>query len=246
MDNQIAKGQKKLEDAIRLYELSAFDAYPSEQTEISYSFRYQQSIRRLMNKERKKRSVSKQSNTFSLSKKSFCFPYHCNKWIAGTLLAVIVAFGGITAISATQHTGISRWFVKVYENFTEVFFEKRDIAIAPQQLETVYLPTQIPADYTLLESSVQEYQAKTVWTNANGQKILLMQNMMDSKITLDHENAQIETLRFDEKKIVVIRKNEKKCYYWNTSEYSFSLIVPEALDDPQCLSIIFSLEKAEE
>ncbi len=231
MDNPIQKGRKKLEEAIREYELSSAETYPKAQGEISYSLTYEKTMRRLIDRE---------------SPKKFVFRRCFHRRAAAALLAAAMLLSGMIAVSASKRSEIIQWITKVYENCTEIFFEKRDISVAPQKMDTIYLPTQIPDGYTLQKCSIQEYSAKTVWMDENDRKIILMQNMIDTKVTLDHEDAQLETVFINNQNIVIVKKKEKKCYYFSTSEYAFSLIVPDTLDDTQCLDILFSLQKAEE
>lgn len=226
MEDPNVRGQYRLEEAIRRYEAAYYDSLAEASGEIAYSKRHQEKMARLLRKER--RSAS---------------PF--GKRAAALLLAAALLCAGVLGVSASRHASVADWFEKIYERFTEIFFAKKDISIAPTRVETIYLPAYIPEGYSLNETYLAESESKNIWENDKDEQIVFMQATLDSKTTVDHEDATYETREIDGVKFFILCKKEKRCYYWNSGEYAYSLIVAETLSEEDALAIIRSIEKTD-
>ena len=225
MDNNLTCGKTRLEEAIRRYECSCYTTLPQSDEPIPYSARYRRHIRRLGRNQRA----------------SFTFPIPViSKYAAAVLLTVILAFTSIFSVSAARIT-VAEWFVNIYESFTEIFSSDRDIARAPDSIETVYTPTKLPSGYAFKENYLSRSESKLTWENAKGECIFFIQTPLYSKTTVDNEDTEHETFLINDTRCFLTQKNGKTCVYWNSKEYSFSLIVPKELTREEYTEIIASV-----
>ncbi len=227
MDKQNTLGRSRLEEAIRQYECACYDALPTVQGEIPYSVRYQRRMASILRGRRR-------TQAYSL--------YALGKRTAAILLAAALLTGSVVSVSGARHT-ISDWLSEAYERFTELFFEGRVISRAPDTVQTQELPTFIPEGYTLHERYVAETETKTSWKNAEGEIIFFVQTTLGSKTTVDHETSDFEIVYVSDQKFAVSRKKGMQSYYWNGTEYAYSVIAPDTLEREICMQIIFSVDE---
>ena len=232
MENKLFLGKNKLEEAIGRFESSYYDSFAEVSGEICHSERYRRKMKTLLNKNGASQDLA--------AKGGF------KKRLAVILLASALLFAGVLGVSASKHSSaFTKWIEKTCERFTEIFFEQRDIDLAPLYIETLYLPTYIPDEYTLFDHNVNNFEARTVWENKSDEQILFLQMTMNSKTTLDHEDALYEMKEIDGIQYLVLTKNGKRCHYWSLGNYTYFMIVPEGLSKEESFAIIHSMETAE-
>ena len=231
MDNHLTYGKMRLEEAIRRYEYSLYVSAPQPSQEpIPYSARYRRRIRKLCR------------TPFA----PLTFPRPgIRKYAAVALLTALLVCTSLFSVSAAR-TAVAEWFTNIYESFTEIFSSRHDIARAPDSIETVYFPTEIPNGYELKENYLTQNESKLTWENARGERIFFIQTPLHSKTTVDNEDTEHETFFIEETKYLLIQKNGKTCLYWNSKEYSFSLIVSKELTREEYTKIITSVTERSE
>lgn len=227
MDNRPTYGKSRLQEAIRRYEITCYDAFPEAEEPICYSDRYLKKIKRL---------CRKSDSLFRYPKLGF------RKAVAVALCTAMLLITGIFSVTATR-TAVTEWFINVYESFTEIFSIRQNRVIAPDSIETAYSPTALPEGYKLYEEYLVQSELKLTWKNAQEESIYFIQTPLHSKSTFDNENAESETAVIADMKCFVVRKNGNTCIYWSTKEYSFTLIVPETVDREQYSAIIASIQE---
>ncbi len=226
MDNQTTCGSFRLREAIRRFECEYYDSLPQSEAEIVYSARYRKKMERLCKR----------------SELSFIFPQlSVKKCTAVALLTCLILMTGIFSVSATRNA-VTEWFINVYESFTEIFSARADIGKKPDTIETAYTPEGIPSDYFRTETYRAQSEWKLTWTNEAGECIYFIQTPLSSKITVDNDETESETLCIAGNPCLITRKNEKVCVYWNGRDYAFSLIVPETIGFEQYSAMIASVE----
>ena len=228
MDKQLY-GKKRLEEAICRYESTYYDTFPEACGEIAYSKQYLRKMNVLLQRSKSPFSVMLVGTA---------------RRAAAIILVIGFLCGGIFTVSGAHHS-IAEWLVKAYHQFTEFFFTERDSLSAPTSVEDLYLPTYIPCGYTLHDRYLAESEAKTVWMNCREESILFVQTTLDAKTTVDNEHTEADVRYLGDMKFYVLRKKEKKCYYWNGKEYTFSLIVPDTIKEEICLMMISSVTISE-
>ena len=227
MDNRQICGKSRLQEAIRRYEITCYDSLPEAEEPICYSARYLKKMNRL---------CRKSDTLFRYPKLGF------RKSVAVALCTAILLITSLFSVTATR-TALTEWFVNIYESFTEIFSIRQNRVIVPDSIETAYAPTEIPEGYTLCEEYFVHSEVKLTWKNAQEEYIYFIQTPLYSKSTFDNEDAETETAVISDMKCYVVRKNGTTCMYWNTKEYSFTLIVPEMVSPEQYAAIIASVQE---
>ena len=227
MDNQTTYGKSRLQEAIRRYEITRYDAMPEAEEPICYSDRYLKKINRL---------CKKSDPFFSYPKLGF------RKAVAVALCTAMLLITAVFSVTATR-TAVTEWFINVYESFTEIFSIRQNKATAPDSIKTAYSPTMLPEGYTLYEEYLAQSEVKLTWQNKQEECIYFIQMPISSKSTFDNDGVECETTVISDMQCYVVRKNGKTCIYWNTKEYTFTLIVPETVDREQYSAIIDSVQE---
>ena len=227
MDNPSIYGKSRLQEAIRRYESAYFASLPQTEEPICHSDRYLKKINRL---------CKKSDPFFSYPKLGF------RKAVAVALCTAMLLITAVFSVTATR-TAVTEWFINVYESFTEIFSIRQNKVTVPDSIETVYSPTMLPEGYTLYEEYLAQSEVKLTWQNKQEECIYFIQMPISSKSTFDNDDAEIETSVISDMQCYVVRKNGKTCIYWNTKEYTFTLIVPETVDREQYSAIIDSVQE---
>ena len=227
MDNQTICGKSRLQEAIRRYEITRYDAMPEEEEPIYYSDRYLKKIKHL---------CRKSDPLFSHPKLGF------RKAVAVALCTAMLLITAVFSVTATR-TAVTELFINVYESFTEIFSIRQNKVTVPDSIETVYSPTMLPEGYTLYEEYLAQSEVKLTWQNEQEEYIYFIQTPISSKSTFDNDDAECETSVIFDMQCYIVRKNGKTCIYWNTKEYTFTLIVPETVDREQYSAIIASIQE---
>lgn len=224
MDNENSLGQSKLEEAILFCEREYYGNFQETEGEIVYSVRHQRKMRAL-------RYGTSRAGGFG-------------KKIAVILIAATLLCGSAIAVSSVQVPAIAQYFTNIRERFTEILFHKRDISEAPSRIETHYAPSYIPEGYAIQKCFEAQTNHSTIWKNESGDMIVFNQMTLDIKSTFDHEQTQAESFSVGNICGFVISKKGKICHYWNTKDYSFSLITEQTLSEETRAAIIASITAA--
>ncbi len=222
MEDPKSLGRSNLEEAIRRYEHTYYDAFEEASDKIFYSARYRRKIHALL------RQNTRPSALFG-------------KRTVALLLAAVLLCAGIFSVSAVTHEKTKIWLENVYARFTEIVFSEKDASYAPDRIQTLYMPTYIPEDFIFTDQYRSQTKAKTLWTNDDGAQIFFLQTTLDSKTTVDHENAKYEIREMSDRKLFILQKKGQRCYYWTDENYAYSLIVSDTLSDDICIFIIQSV-----
>jgi hypothetical protein len=153
---------------------------------------------------------------------------------AAALMAASVM--GVTAIS--ESNGGFRLDTGGY--FMELISNGKETEKTPEKIEQEMLPT-VPPSFQTDWSYVTEYEVKYIWSDADGERIIFTQLLLNAKSTMDNENANLEIRYLDTLRIACSEKNGLKSFYWNTAEYTFSLVVSDGITDEICMEMIRSI-----
>jgi hypothetical protein len=218
-------GKRRLEEALREYDVTFYDAFAPSGEKIVYSKEFLCNMERIIGRAKVK-------------KRPFVgvFIRHA----AAVLLAVGIAFCGMLGVSSVKRP-FTEFMIHVYEAFNEVFFGEKEVAKAPSTIETVYALQNVPSGYGLTEKHITEYEVKFFWTSGDGEKIVFTQMLLDTKSTLDNETADFDIIYIDNGRYAVVRKDGKQAFYWNDNHYAYSLIVPSALSEQDCMALVTSI-----
>ena len=227
MNNLSIYGKSRLQEAIRRYETEYYRSLPEIEEPIRYSDRYLKKMEKLCRR----------------SRKALTFPnLGFKKSVAVALLTAMILLTSIFSVTATR-SAVTEWFINVYESFTEIFSVRKDAPTKPDSIETVYAPTVLPEGYTLTDEYLVKSESKFTWENAAGDRIFFIQTPLNSKTTFDNDGTVSETIFIANVRCYLVRKKGKVCIYWNTKEYSFTLIVPETVTYDQYAAMIGSIQK---
>ena len=159
--------------------------------------------------------------------KRSCWKYvnTVGKRIAMIAVVIALAFGLSMSVSAVREP-VVKFFVHIYERFVEFFYDDDVVTKAPSTIETVYTLGYVPEGYELESCEIGKTMVVFIWTNSAGEQVVFSQKVLTANDLIDYENADYEIVYSKGTKILFVRKNNKKSYYWNSEEYFFTLILP--------------------
>lgn len=115
---------------------------------------------------------------------------------------------------------------------------------APKEIEHAYVATYIPEGFVEVEREEEWYQVKTVWQNAEGTQIKLIQGTLEgSVVSLDIEKNLYNKISYNDSEILAY-KHSDVCYSYicSTNMYIFDLTVYGFLPDATILEIFDNLK----
>ena len=136
--------------------------------------------------------------------------------LLAAIIALIVAFTGLMSVSATRES-IIEFVKKVFSNHNEITLSENS-TLPVDRIETEYTLTALPEGFEVKEYQKDDLGILTVWENSNGNRIILMQDLLDSNFSFDNEHEYEE-----------LYINGYEAYYyssqltWNDGIYWFTL-----------------------
>ena len=162
--------------------------------------------------------------------------------IAVVLIAAVITFTMMMSVSAIR-TPILNFVIKTYDSFISIFVEKDEQIKLPTSVEHMYMPKYLPEGFIEISSENYGFNAEAIWMN-NASIIMLSQDIIseDSKIVIDNQDADYQTIMIDKNEIYYYSKNGFYTMYWSDGYYIFTLTCPEDINISEIEKIIASLE----
>lgn len=160
--------------------------------------------------------------------------------VAACLAAVILAT--MTMSCRPVREKVFDFYRNVYKAYTEIFFGDGARRDAPNVIEEIHMPAYIPEGYEMVkepEIEPNDYLVDSEWRNSDGSYIELVQILLNSKISFNTENAEVELL--DDVRAMMISKGNEIYVIWKGDEYAYHIEATN-LDREEVLNIIKSME----
>lgn len=227
MSKKKMTGREVLEEALRRCCSMYCDQYPRYEGEIDLGYDYERYMNRLI--KRSKNPFQRYFNT-------------TGRRIAGIAAAVLIVFSCSMTVKAVRDP-IVKFVANIYEEFIEIVFAEDDVANAPNTIETVYTLGTIPAGYEMEKIFVGRDMANLTWINKHGDRLVLSQIVLGESAILDAETSNCSIVEWQGNKIAYSGKYGINSFFWNSSEYAFSLTVSSDISVDEVLTLIDSLKK---
>lgn len=212
-------------------EIAELKAAGTEQWEFTEDYGFERKMQRLIKQQR--RSYWKYINTIG-------------KKVAVILVLIAVTFSSAMTVPAFREPVIE-FVVKTYKEFSSYFVDRYSLEASPQtvpqQIDTVYFPTEIPEDFKLTKKSVNNSFCYASWVNSENQLIEYSQDLIESQSNLNTENATVKTITICGKDCYTYINNGERLYLWVENGYSFYIKVPEGFTAEQTETIINSIQE---
>ena len=117
-------------------------------------------------------------------------------------------------------------------------------AIAPNSIETAYLPAGLPEGYVLTESHYASLGNNLEWVDSNNvsDSILFSQGVAYGTTIVNTEFAEVSSAVVHDHKGFFIKNHWGNMLYWDEYGYLFSLHVPPDMPDAEVLALAESLK----
>lgn len=216
--NDLEVGKQRLREALlRISEdyLENVELAPKE--EVRYSPKLEKNMAKLM--KNRKRAWYKYFNTTC-------------KRVAAACLASCVLIGALMSCKPIREP-IVEFLKNAYEQFTEFWLPEETDIDAPCFIEEAHTFTYIPDGYELTEKQYitgKDFVLKTVWEDNDGNKIVLFQMTLSTKLTFDSENTNSEICNVGDLEILLIKRDnlvrgtDEWYAVWKTDEYAYSAL----------------------
>ena len=225
MSERKLAGQEILETALQMYSSAYCDQCPPYEDKIDLGREYHLQMKKL---------VKKSKNPF----------YKCfntvGKRVACIAIAALILISCSMTVTAVREPFVEFWSKK-YAKFIEYFFGEVDASSAPDTIETVYVFSCVPDGYTVTEFKQTDHETYTIWCDDQNNMLQLYQFTMNCNHPLNYEPTMYSLIEKENNKIVCIRKDKVKEFYWNNDEYAFAFSISNTFTDGECLRIIDSL-----
>lgn len=227
MSKKKMTGREVLEEALRGCCSTYCDQYPRYEGEIDLGDDYENYMDNLIR--RSKNPFQRYFNT-------------AGRRVAGIAATMLIAFSCSMTVKAVREP-VVEFFTNIYEKLVEIFFGEDDIAKAPDTIETVYTLGFIPDGYEVDRFIIDDSATSMLWRNAQGDMIVLSQGVLDGSFTVDVEESNCDIIERNGKKIVYAEKYGRRYFFWNSTEYEFSLTVSSNISEDEVFALIDSLKK---
>ena len=225
MTDKKMTGREILIAAMEQYDITYCDEFPPIEAELQFDEECEKNLRKLI-----RRLNNPFRNYFNTA----------GRRVAGIATAILVFFGCSMSVSAVRKS-VVEFFTNVYEQLVEFFYDDESIANAPSTIETVYTLGYVPEGYELKEIERYSTRINYILRNEHGSEIVFSQKVLDGVVTLDNEKSNYSITYSSGIKIGYIEKLGVKAFEWNSSEYKFSLTIPDDFSLEECMILIESL-----
>ncbi len=226
MSNEEMNGKKRLQEAFCRYDAIYLEENPPSKEEIQYSKTYLRYIARL------KSRASKNSDIFFFGMKR-----RVAAMVAATMLMIA---GAITTYAAREP--IVEYFVDMKDTIAKIGFYENDISSAPATIEAIYTPTYLPDGFEFQQMSSFEAFVKQIWCNESGRTMRMNQYVLNGRLSWDIEDNEFEIFYHNDIKFIHSVKYETRSLLWNSTEYVFTLDMPDSVSLDEALLLVESLE----
>ena len=148
------------------------------------------------------------------------------KGLLAALIASIVIFAALMSVTASREP-IIEFVKKIFPQFNEITLNEASVPPV-DTIETEYTLSYLPDSFELDTYQKSDYSVFSVWKNAEGDKILFTQSILDSNYIIDNEHD------YQELEINGIKaywtENEYTCELrWSDGDYCFVIKVPSSI-----------------
>ena len=211
-------------EVFRQYASAEFKDIPLNDAEINYNFsdKFNKKMQRLFEK-------VEYNHTHSISKPA--------RNVLIFIAAIIMIFAGLMSVGAVREP-IVKFFSKIHEGFSEIFFEGDTINKIEQKFNFSEIPNGFVEAKHISNSGMEIVQFNN--TN-NGDIVELCQSTTDDySFFLDSEQGAIDTFWIDGKEIKIFTSNHNDYYFafWIQDTYSMSLTYSFITDIDTILELI--------
>lgn len=121
---------------------------------------------------------------------------------------------------------IINFFVNIYEEFINIFVEDDETVETPDSIEVVYQPSYIMDGYFKISSLNNEICVETIWTDTNGNVMILTQDILESDYQshLDNKDVDYIDANFSNNSVKYFPKNGQYFFIWTNGYYLFELV----------------------
>lgn len=135
--------------------------------------------------EKSMEKLIKKNNTIKISTRR-----NIRKGLLAAIVAIIVLFTGLMSVTATR-TPFIEFIKKVFPQYNEITLSEESTPPV-DKIETEYTLTALPEGFEVKEYQKDDLGILTVWENSNGNRIILMQDLLDSNFSFDNEHEYEE------------------------------------------------------
>lgn len=151
---------------------------------------------------------------------------------------IVIILGGILMSCKPIREPVFRFFVNVYEKFTEIFTssENSDIPIKLEERKTL---TYVPEGYKMKSRS----DRLSIWKNENGEIIKFLQSTLNNgATTFDTEMTHLNKIEYNGRDIYYTTSKGMSTYYCFDDNYKYCIICNDNLPTEEILKMIDSIK----
>ena len=144
------------------------------------------------------------------------------KSLLAAIIAIIVLFTGLMSVAATRKP-IIEFVKKVLSQFNEITLSENTIPPV-ETIQTEYTLTNLPEGYEISEYEKSDIGVFVVWVNESGEKIIFIQNILDSNVSIDNEHEYRE-IKINGLKAYLTEDEYGSELIWSDGYYCFTINV---------------------
>lgn len=148
------------------------------------------------------------------------------KGLLAALIASIVIFAALMSVTASREP-IIEFVKKIFPQFNEITLNEASVPPV-DTIETEYTLSYLPDGFELDTYQKSDYSVFSVWKNAEGDKILFTQSILDSNYMIDNE-YDYQELEVDGQKAYFAEDEYGGTLRWSDSDYCFVIKVSSSI-----------------
>ena len=143
-------------------------------------------------------------------------------------VVLILLITTVFSVSALREP-VVRFFVEVYEKFSNVFFHQQGEESFPAMLEVYYAPTWLPEGYIEAADQLVDaiIQCERTYTSESREDIIFKQHTITSLLlAIDSEDIQTKPCLVNGQEGLYYSNKEIQRVIWNDGQYGYSVFGP--------------------
>ena len=160
--------------------------------------------------------------------------------VAALIAAATLLLIGCTAIVYKEKIG--SFFTETYQDHIEGAFVESE-EITKEYINEYYTLTYVPEGYELVENKTGKALAQSVWKNANGMELVLVQLPINSgSYFMDNEKDLADVIEMEKFSVYYCCIDGTYRCFWNNKEYAFALYFDNEMSKDEIINIILNMD----
>lgn len=178
-------------------------------------------------------------------KASWKYTNTITKRIVIAIISFLIIISTTMAVPAIRKPVVD-FIVNTYREFTKFAVDNDTVNMSEETLhETIndiYMPQNIPDEYTQTNYFANEFYVNATWENKNGEFIDYSQNTTSFLARVNTEKVELKNIEINNILYYYYEQGNSKIFLWNKNGYYFLMNVPNSFANEEIIKILESVK----